>query len=85
MEDLDDDTGAIQDFGAGSPLQVADLAGRKLVVDDDEPGLGGGVRFGLRRDDGPSALHVGRTNPGVHPPWTLPFLGRNEIMLEVHG
>ena len=38
MEDLDDDAGTIQDLRGGRALEVAELAGRQLVVDDKDGG-----------------------------------------------
>ena len=39
VEDLDDDAGSVEHLGAGGALEVADLAGREIMVDDDEFGL----------------------------------------------
>jgi hypothetical protein len=41
VEDLDDHAGAVEHLGAGRPFQIADLAGRELVVDDHELGPAG--------------------------------------------
>jgi len=49
VKDLDDNARAVQDLGAGGTLQVADLAWRKLMVDDDELGRAGGIRIELDR------------------------------------
>ena len=49
VEDLDDDAGAVQHLGAGGALEVADLAGRELMIDDDELGLAGGAQTWLSR------------------------------------
>jgi hypothetical protein len=46
VEDLDDDAGTIQDLHGGRALDVAELARRQLVVDDNDGGarLPGGRR-----------------------------------------
>ena len=47
VENLDDDAGAVQHLGAGGALQIADLARRELMIDDDECGLAGQPRAWL--------------------------------------
>ncbi len=51
VENLNDDAGAIQHLGAGGALEIADLAGRELVVNDNKRGFACSVRVGFDRVD----------------------------------
>jgi hypothetical protein len=49
MENLDDDAGAVEHLDAGGAFEVAYLAGREFVIDDDEFRLACRLRFGVGR------------------------------------
>jgi hypothetical protein len=71
VEDFDDDAGTVQHLRAGGAFQVADLAGRQLVIDDDEFRPAGGCGDGIR----PIQSGLGRLDRRGRAFESLPGLG----------